>query len=329
MLSVSAARAVAETLRGSLPLADTLAAAASDLRTAFGARGIALIVRRDGRAMRGQAGELDVEPRAISLSDADVDAEALLLVSADVEIPDDVVLVLSLALTARFLAESAQTDGLTGVANRRTFDAVLREEWLRAARERTPLAIAILDIDYFKIYNDRHGHLAGDAVLRRVAHAASATLQRAGDRFARYGGEEFAVILPATSLAGGIAAAERIRAAVTALAIAHPVGKAGRLTVSAGVAAIVPAHDDSPDALLEAADRELYRAKAAGRDRVAADGYASAGDAGPALPQPFSALVGRDADIAAVDDAIDHSRVVTIAGQAGVGKTRLALAVAH
>src|ERR1700682_2972959 len=303
MLSVSATRAIAETLRSALPLADTLAGAASELRTALGARGIALGVRREDRAMRGQPGALDDDPHAISHSDADVDADATLLVSGGVHVPDDVVLVLSLALTARFLAESAQTDGLTGVANRRTFDAALREEWLRAARESAPLAVAILDIDYFKVYNDRHGHLAGDAVLRRVAHAASATLQRAGDRFARYGGEEFAVILPATSLAGGIAAAERIRAAVTALAIPHPVGKGGRLTVSAGVAATVPAHDQSPDALLEAADRELYRAKAEGRDRAPADGYASADEPGPALPQPFSALVGRDVDVDAVDAA--------------------------
>src|ERR1700682_730948 len=227
MLSVSATRAIADTLRSALPLADTLAGAASELRTALGARGIALVVRRDGRAMRGQAGALDDDPRAISLSDADVDADATLLVSGGVHVPHHVVLVLSLALTARFLAESAQTDGLTGVANRRTFDAALREEWLRAARESAPLA----------------------------------------------------------------------------LAIPHPVAKGGRLTVSAGVAATVPAHDQSPDALLEAADRELYRAKAEGRDRAPADGYASADEPGPALPQPFSALVGRDVDVDAVDAA--------------------------
>jgi diguanylate cyclase (GGDEF)-like protein len=329
MLSVVTTRSIAATLRGPSPLADTLAAAASELRAALGADGVALVVRREGRAIRGQAGTLDDDPRAISLSDPGVDADATLLVSGNAPVSDDVALVLSLALTARFLAESAQTDGLTGVANRRTFDTRLREEWLRAARDRTPLAVAILDIDYFKIYNDRRGHPAGDDALRRVAHAASASLQRAGDRFARYGGEEFAVILPATSLAGGIAAAERIRAAVTALAIAHPVGKAGRLTVSAGVAATIPAHEQSADALLAAADRELYRAKAEGRDRVAAGGYISDDEPDAALPQPFSALVGRDDDVDAVDVAIDRNRVVTITGQAGVGKTRLAIAVAH
>ncbi|HWT04955.1 MAG TPA: diguanylate cyclase [Xanthomonadales bacterium] len=327
MLTALAARRVASVLRGSQPLADALASAASELRDDLGARGVALIVYRDGRAMRGQSGALGDDPCQISLTDIDVDGT--LLVSQDVPVADDLALIVTLALAARFLAESAQTDGLTGVANRRTFDARLREEWKRAARERTSLVVAILDIDYFKVFNDRYGHLAGDDALRRVAHAASATLQRAGDRFARYGGEEFAAILPATSLEGGIAAAERIRAAVAALAIQHPVGKAGRLTVSVGVAACEPAFGGNVQELFAAADRELYRAKAEGRDRVAADGYAREHAADDALPQPFSALIGRDDDVTSVSRAIEAHRVVTVTGAAGVGKTRLALAVAH
>ncbi|HEV2738877.1 MAG TPA: diguanylate cyclase [Candidatus Elarobacter sp.] len=327
MLTALAARRVANVLRGAQPLADALASAASELRDDLGAEGVALAVYRDGRAMRGQSGALGERATEIALTDIDVDGA--LLVSGDVLVHDDLALIVTLALAARFLAESAQTDGLTGVANRRTFDARLREEWKRAARDRTSLVVAILDIDYFKVYNDRHGHLAGDDALRRVAHAASATLQRAGDRFARYGGEEFAAILPATSLEGGIAAAERIRAAVAALAIQHPVGKAGRLTVSVGVAATEPAFGGNVQELFAAADRELYRAKAEGRDRVAADGYAREHAADDALPQPFSALIGRDEDVTSVSRAIEAHRVVTVTGAAGLGKTRLALAVAH
>lgn len=327
MLTLRAARRVAHALRGPQPLADALASAAADLCHDLGASGVALVVRREGRSMRGQAGALGAHVTEIDLTDVDVDGT--LLVSGDVTVTDDLALIITLALAARFLAESAQTDGLTGVANRRTFDARLREEWKRSARDRTSLVVAILDIDFFKVYNDRHGHLAGDDVLRRVAHAASATLQRAGDRFARYGGEEFAAILPATSLEGGIAAAERIRAAVAALAIEHPVGKAGRLTVSVGVAAAEPARGGNLHELFASADRELYRAKAEGRDRVAADGYAREHNADDALPQPFSALIGRDEDVTAVSSAIEAHRVVTVTGAAGIGKTRLALAVAH
>jgi len=327
MLTARAARRIANVLRGPQPLADALASAAAELRDDLGAEGVALVVYRDARVMRGQSGTLGERSTEIALNDIDV--EGTLLVSGDVLVHDDLALIVALALAARFLAESAQTDGLTGVANRRTFDARLREEWKRAARDRTSLVVAILDIDYFKVYNDRYGHLAGDDALRRVAHAASATLQRAGDRFARYGGEEFAAILPATSLEGGIAAAERIRAAVAALAIQHPVGKAGRLTVSVGVACCEPAHNGNVQELFAAADRELYRAKAEGRDRVAADGYAREHAADDALPQPFSALIGRDEDVTAVSRAIEAHRVVTVTGAAGVGKTRLALAVAH
>ncbi len=327
MLTALAARRVANVLRSPQPLADALASAAAELRDDLGADGVALVVYRDGRAMRGQSGVLGEQSTEIELADIDVDGA--LLVSGDVQVHDDLALIVTLALAARFLAESAQTDGLTGVANRRTFDARLREEWKRAARDRTSLVVAILDIDYFKVYNDRYGHLAGDDALRRVAHAASATLQRAGDRFARYGGEEFAAILPATSLEGGIAAAERIRAAVAALAIQHPVGKAGRLTVSVGVACTEPAFAGNVQELFAAADRELYRAKAEGRDRVAADGYAREHAADDALPQPFSALIGRDEDVTSVSRAIEAHRVVTVTGKAGVGKTRLALAVAH
>jgi diguanylate cyclase (GGDEF)-like protein len=327
VIAAPAARRIAHALRAPQPLADALASGAAELRDVLGARGAALVVRRDGRSMRGQSGALGDSVVEIPIGEGDVDAT--LLVSGETNVSDDLALVVSLALEARFLAESAQTDGLTGVANRRTFDARLHEEWLRAAREKTSLVVAILDIDYFKVYNDRHGHLAGDDALRRVAHSASATLQRAGDRFARYGGEEFAAILPVTALPGGIAAAERMRAAVSALAIPHPLGKSGRLTVSVGVAAIEPAHGGTADDLFAVADRELYRAKAEGRDRVAAEGYAREHTYDDALPQPLSALIGRDEDVAVVSRAIDAHRVVTVTGTGGVGKTRLALAVAH
>ncbi|HTD38520.1 MAG TPA: diguanylate cyclase [Candidatus Limnocylindrales bacterium] len=327
MLTAPAARTIAHHLRAPRPLGESLSAAAAALRDALGARGAALVVRRDGRAVRGEAGTLAEDAVALALGENDLDAT--LLLSPEAAVPDDLALVLTLALEARFLAESAQTDGLTGVANRRTFDQRFEEEWLRAARGGSSLAVAILDIDYFKIYNDRNGHLAGEDALRRVAHAASATLHRAGDRFARYGGEEFAAILPDTSLAGAISAAEHMRTAVAALAIPHPLGKSGRLTISAGVAACEPSRGGSAHELLAAADRELYRAKAEGRDRVAADGYAREDAHDDVIPQPFSALIGRDEDVIVVSRAIEAHRVVTIAGPGGVGKTRLALAVAH
>ncbi len=168
------------------------------------------------------------------------------------------------------LQRLAVLDELTGIANRRFFNILLAQEWARAAREVQPLALALIDIDHFKDYNDHYGHQMGDECLRRVASALSAVARRPGDHVARYGGEEFAVVMPHTGLVGAAAVAERIRARVEALGLEHPRACPGRrVTVSLGVACAVPERCSSPDLLVTAADRAVYQAKHEGRNRVA------------------------------------------------------------
>lgn len=174
------------------------------------------------------------------------------------------------ALEAR-LAEEALTDGLTGLANRRAFDEALEREWRRAGRDRQALSLVLLDLDCFKSFNDLYGHPEGDAALRRAALAVKAALKRPGDFVARYGGEELAIILPGAGAAGSARVAEMIREAVEGLLTPHAGSPWGRVTASLGVASAGGAvHDTmrSPEALVLAADSALYRAKAAGRNRV-------------------------------------------------------------
>lgn len=164
-------------------------------------------------------------------------------------------------------------DGLTGVANRRFLDQQLDQEWRRAARERSPLAVVMVDIDQFKAFNDTYGHLAGDDCLGRVAAALSQALRRPADFLARYGGEEFAAVLPGTGLEGALVLAEQMRAQVEGLAIPHATSTVTTVvTVSLGVAATLPRNHDAPQAVLAAADTALYQAKQAGRNRVAGAG---------------------------------------------------------
>ena len=166
--------------------------------------------------------------------------------------------------------EKARIDGLTQIANRRRFDEYLLQEWGRHIRMQQPLSLLLCDVDHFKLYNDHHGHQAGDECLKSVAKALT-LCYRAGDLVARYGGEEFAMVLPQTNRAGAVWVAERIRVAVAAAALPHAASPVcDRVTVSVGVACITPQPHGPTDAraLVEAADRQLYLAKHLGRDQV-------------------------------------------------------------
>ncbi|WP_295996189.1 GGDEF domain-containing protein [Rugamonas sp.] len=168
------------------------------------------------------------------------------------------------------LERQAMQDGLTGLANRRQLDVTLGNEFSRAMRHGEPLAFVMIDVDYFKQYNDRYGHGAGDDCLRALSTLIrTLTPKRPGDVTARYGGEELAVLLPHTDVDGAHAVAERIRAAIEALAMPHSGSPLGVVTVSAGVATIVPQRGVHLEGMLvAAADKALYAAKSAGRNRV-------------------------------------------------------------
>lgn len=166
------------------------------------------------------------------------------------------------------LQDLAAKDGLTGIANRRSFDQALATEWQRAMRETHPLTLLMVDVDHFKHYNDTYGHLAGDECLKRIASAMANTPLRAYDLVARYGGEEFAIILPEVTAAGAQAVAERIRAAVEHLGIPDTTSEAGVVTISIGAATANALIGSTPTQLVAAADAALYQAKHAGRNRV-------------------------------------------------------------
>ena len=160
-------------------------------------------------------------------------------------------------------------DALTHAFNRRYFDERLAEEWGRAQRTGRPLGLILIDVDYFKQFNDVNGHQRGDDALRQVAQALKATTLRPGDVVCRYGGEEFACLLPDTDLDGALQVAQRMKLAVRDLAIGHPASAVAEvLTISAGVAVRTPTSRDDAAALLALADAQLYRAKAEGRARV-------------------------------------------------------------
>lgn len=172
------------------------------------------------------------------------------------------------ALTRKFEALSNQ-DGLTGIANRRRFDVVFATEWLRARREREPLSLLMIDIDFFKRYNDTYGHLQGDACLKAVARCIAHSLLRPADLAARYGGEEFVALLPGTDSEGALSVARHIQRMVAEMQIPHASSDVSEhVTVSVGGACATPGQDLGQDALLEAADRALYAAKDAGRNDI-------------------------------------------------------------
>jgi diguanylate cyclase (GGDEF)-like protein len=166
------------------------------------------------------------------------------------------------------LERLALIDPLSGVANRRNFDETLASIWKEAIRYRRPVGLLMIDVDHFKLFNDRYGHVQGDACLRRVGKLLMNFACRPGDLSARYGGEEFAVLLPGASLGGARVVAERLRHAVEELCIAHADSPLGQVTVSIGAASLVPSLGDSAKGLIEAADEGLYAAKRGGRNAV-------------------------------------------------------------
>ncbi len=174
----------------------------------------------------------------------------------------------ALAEMNRQLKELARVDGLTDLANRRTFDETLATELKRSARTGAPLSLLLMDIDVFKSFNDTFGHLAGDDCLRRVADVVGRAVNRAGDLVARYGGEEFAVILPDTDGANAAIVAERVRDGVHRLAIPHPGSTHAVVTMSIGIATSHPAGTRGVRELIRDADMALYAAKGAGRNTI-------------------------------------------------------------
>jgi diguanylate cyclase (GGDEF)-like protein len=162
----------------------------------------------------------------------------------------------------------AATDPLTHLANRRRLDQCLSSEWRRGMREQRPLSLLLLDIDFFKSYNDTYGHLRGDSCLKKIAESVTSVVSRPGDLAARFGGEEFAVVLPKTQNAGAMVVAAQICKLVRSRRIAHSENPLGYLTVSVGCASIVPALGQHRSALLQQADDALYAAKRNGRNQV-------------------------------------------------------------
>ena len=182
------------------------------------------------------------------------------------------------------LAVLASLDGLTGIANRRSFDERFAQEWSRAVRHHKPLALAMIDLDNFKQFNDLYGHLAGDRCLCAVAEALGRHVQRPEDLVARFGGEEFALLLPHTTADGALKVVERIRTAVLDLGIDHLGNGWNRVTVSIGFSSLTPTAGDGQSRLIQLADAALYQAKSRGRNRVESissiEGAYSAGEHG-------------------------------------------------
>ncbi len=167
------------------------------------------------------------------------------------------------------LEKLSAIDGLTGIANRRRFDEYLESEWRKALRDRSRLSLIMIDIDYFKRYNDWLGHLAGDACLKRIAHAIVNSCQRPSDLCARYGGEEFAIVLPQTDNHGAKHVATTIQSNLGSMKVAHersPICPV--VTVSIGISTLLPTPQTQPTDLVKTSDKALYEAKSRGRNQI-------------------------------------------------------------
>jgi diguanylate cyclase (GGDEF)-like protein len=169
------------------------------------------------------------------------------------------------------LRRASAIDGLTGLANRRHFDETMDKEWRRATREQKALSLIMIDIDHFKAYNDNYGHQDGDDCLRKVAAVIAGSVKRPADLVARYGGEEFMAVLPDTDIQGAVEIAEKLRIAVEVLDVPHAYSSAANVvTISAGVASLVPEQGTDPFHVIKLVDTALYAAKRDGRNRVKA-----------------------------------------------------------
>lgn len=175
---------------------------------------------------------------------------------------------LNLQRKQKLLERLAAIDGLTEIPNRRQFDEVFEKEWIRSQHHKTPLSLLLIDIDYFKIFNDHYGHVAGDECLTKVAQTLVRSVNRSSDFVARYGGEEFSVILPETTIDAACKTAEQTRKNVASLQVPHIASNVSDyITVSIGVATVIATNEMKPSSLIELADQALYLAKKQGRDR--------------------------------------------------------------
>jgi diguanylate cyclase (GGDEF)-like protein len=171
------------------------------------------------------------------------------------------------------LLRLSTTDALTGIANRRSLDHFMEREWRRCLRMKKPLALVMMDIDYFKLFNDKYGHQAGDDCLKKVAEQIARAAPRATDLAARYGGEEFTLVLGETDQDGAMWIAERVRQMVAELKVPHYATGSKFVTISCGVVSVLPGDKVALEMLVQSADAALYQAKRSGRDRVVAGSY--------------------------------------------------------
>jgi diguanylate cyclase (GGDEF)-like protein/PAS domain S-box-containing protein len=230
-----------------------------------------------GRHLSGEVDELKIEFRMLHRSGSPVwvETNCRSLKDRSGKTTDLILTMRDISLKKELefeLAKLASTDGLTGLANRRTFDETLTREWARTLRLKDSLSLIVVDVDHFKKFNDHFGHQVGDDCLRGIALSLSAAARRPTDLVARYGGEEFAFILPNTNQEGALEVADRILAEVARLALPHPKSDTSdHITVSVGVATAMSTSGGTmrmPEGLLQAADFALYKAKASGRNRV-------------------------------------------------------------
>lgn len=233
-----------------------------------------LVELGDWATRLGQGEWPQAQHRASPISEVESLSNALLVMADNVKYHTDNLEKEVAARTAELelanseLAKRSNTDGLTGVANRRHFDETLAQEVARARRLKEPVALIMLDVDHFKKFNDRYGHLAGDSCLIRVAGVIDASVRRPGDLTARYGGEEFAIVAASCDGEDALTLAETLRGRIEQLAITHAASPAGVVTASLGVAVLVPDDSNGAARLIAMADKALYRAKGNGRNHV-------------------------------------------------------------